>query len=154
MKRTPKKDDLRRPSGPDDLENTKYARDTDLENTKYARDTDLESTKYARDTDLENTKYARDTDLENTKYARDTDLENTKYARTSPAPSARPALAWRRLVDAALEEALLSATATVDRAHPGLSPDARARLVTTVFEVGGRSAFEAHLHALERDTDG
>jgi hypothetical protein len=122
-----------------DTENTKYARD-DQENTKYAKE--AENTKYARDRD--NTKYAKDAD--NTKYARD---ENTKYAgRSGRAGSATSALIRRTAVDTAVEEALMSATAAVDRVHPGISTEARAHLVATLLDKFGGDLLEAHLDVI------
>ena len=132
-------------------ENTKYAKDAD--NTKYA--SNLENTKYAGVD--ENTKYAREDENtkyagvdENTKYAKAD--ENTKYAGGDPTGSRRSSpLQRRRAVDAALEEALMSAAAAVDRIHPGISNETRARLVATLIDKFGSELLEAHLAVARSD---
>jgi hypothetical protein len=127
----------------------KRLRDAATENTKYARDTD-ENTKYAKND--ENTKYARD--AENTKYA---SAENTKYGggKGPRTPTPASALARRQAVDAAVEETLMSASAAVDRVHPGISADAKANLVGKVLDKFGEDLMEAHLDVIlaggERD---
>lgn len=123
-------------------ENTKYARPDD--NTKYAQPD--ENTKYARPDD--NTKYARVD--ENTKYARPD--ENTKYATGDGRLVSRPqALARRRAVDAAIEEALMSAAAAVDRTNPGISTEARADLVGKILDKFGQELLEAHYDVIQSD---
>ena len=123
-------------------ENTKYAKVD--ENTKYAKPD--ENTKYARPDD--NTKYAQPD--ENTKYARTDD--NTKYATGNGRPVSRPgALARRRAVDAAIEEALMSAAAAVDRTNPGISKDARADLVGKILDKFGQQLLGAHFDVIQSE---
>lgn len=132
-------------------ENTKYAQD--VENTKYAgidENTKYagvdENTKYARGD--ENTKYAGVD--ENTKYARVD--ENTKYAGGDPrATSKSGSLMRRQAVDAAVEEALMSAAAVVDRIHPNISSETRAQLVGKIIDKFGSELLDAHLGVTTSD---
>lgn len=127
------------PSGGE--ENTKYAQEA--ENTKYAQNE--ENTKYAQPE--ENTKYAQPE--ENTKYAQGDD--NTKYANAGRSVRLSNPLQRRRAVDSAIEEALMSATSAVDRIHPGISGDTRARLVAALVERFGTELLEAHLAVAESE---
>lgn len=134
-------------------ENTKYAR-TDDENTKYAQPE--EHTKYAR-ADEEHTKYAQLNENtkyaqldENTKYARATD-EHTKYAGGTDSSRAMSPLVRRRAADAAIEEALMSVSAAIDRILPGISNESRARLIGTLIEKFGSELLEAHLGVTRSD---
>lgn len=90
----------------------------------------------------ENTKYAHGN--ENTKYAHGN--ENTKDAGGGAAGNSQSAaLARRRAIEAAVEESLMSVSAAVDRVHPGISGEARARLVGTMLDKFGGDLLEAHL---------
>jgi hypothetical protein len=57
-------------------------------------------------------------------------------------------LARRRAIDAAVEEALMSVTAAVDRVHPGITGEARARLVGAMLAKFGGDLLEAHLDVI------
>jgi hypothetical protein len=48
----------------------------------------------------------------------------------------------------------MSATAAVDRIHPGISKEARARLVGTLIEKFGSELLEAHLGVTRSDRRG
>ncbi len=138
--------------GGGERENTSYAHEDETENTKYAHEDETENTKYASPDESDNTKYATPEEKENTSYAHEEDGSKDASSRLK-SPSRIKALSQRRLVEAAVEEVLMSVTSAVDRVHPGLPSEARAQLVGTLLSKFGNGLMKVHVDAIVAHDD-